>query len=129
MNSLNLNYLRGLYDYLFDKSDEELEGFDINSPSNRAILFEEMQRTFSKFGPISRASIVDGISFILVDISSDDLWRNAIPHDLPLNRVADRRNYLEQILFSLTRQSPSSVDVKKFVLVDEVGLTGLDYSK
>ncbi|UKI05681.1 MULTISPECIES: hypothetical protein [Variovorax] len=129
MKSLNLNYLRGVYDFLFGKSDEELEGFDINLDANRKILFEEMGRSFSKFGPISKENIINGINFILINCSDDQLWRSAIPHDLPLNRVIDRRNYLKDMLFALTKTTPSLVDAKDFVLIDEIGPNGLDYSK
>ncbi|WP_177206795.1 MULTISPECIES: hypothetical protein [unclassified Variovorax] len=51
MNALNLNYLRGLYDYLLGESDEELEDFDINLPADRKVLFEEMKRIFFKIRP------------------------------------------------------------------------------
>lgn len=129
MKSLNLNYLRGLYDFLFGKSDEELEDFDINLPANRKILFEEMRRSFSKFGPISKSNVVDGLSFLISNCSDDALWRNAIPHDLPLNPVIGRGEYLKEIWIALMQDDFSSVDCKNFVLIDEVGPLGLDFSK
>jgi hypothetical protein len=127
MNSLNLGYLRGLYDFLMSKSDEELERFDINSTANQKNLFEEMRRSFLTFGPISKENIINGLSYVLADFSNDSLWRSAIPHDLPLNRVADRRGYLEGILFALNIP-PYSTNVDDFVLIDEIGPSGLDYS-
>lgn len=129
MIQLNLNYLRGLYDFLLGKSDEELEEFDINLAANREILFEEMRRSFSRFGPISKENSINGINFMLANFSDDYLWRSAVPHDLPLNRIVDRKNYLEGILFALTGNSPSPVNAKDFVLIDEIGPSGLDYSK
>lgn len=127
MNSLNLGYLRGLYDFLMRKSDEELERFDINSTANQKILFEEMRHSFSTFGPISKENIVNGLNYVLADFSNDSLWRSAVPHDLPLNRVVDRRGYLEGILFALNTP-PYSTNVDDFVLIDEIGPSGLDYS-
>lgn len=129
MNALNLNYLRGLYDYLLGKSDEELEDFDINLPANRKVLFEEMKRIFLKLGPISKNNIIDGINFIIANYSNENLWKNAIPHDLPLDRVIDRREYLEAILFVLTNSTPSPVAADDFFLVDEIGPQGLNYSE
>lgn len=129
MKLLNLNYLRGLYDFLLGKSDEELEEFDINSPANRKVLFEEMRRSFSKFGPIAREHVVDGVGFLIINCDNDDLWRSAIPHDLPLNRVIDRREYLRGIQSALMGPALPLGDVGDFVLIDEVGPLGLDYSK
>jgi len=129
MNSLNLNYLRGLYDFLMGKSDEELEEFDINSTANQKTLFEEMKRSFSTFGPTSKENIVNGLNYILANFSDDYLWRSAIPHDLPINRVADRQRYLEGVLLALTNAPPSPAKVDDFILIDEIGPCGLDYSK
>ena len=129
MNSINLNYLRGLYDFLLGKSDEELEGFDINLPANQRLLFDEMRLSFLKFGPIAKKNTIDGVNFILNGLPDDFLWRSAIPHDLPLNRVMDKRGYLEGILFALTEGVPISMDVKDFVLIDEIGPDGLDFFK
>lgn len=129
MKSLNLNYLRGLYDFLLGKADEELERFDINSSDNQEIVFSEMRRKFLEFGPISRENIVNGVNYIFANSSSDCLWRNAIPHDLPLDCILDRQGYLKGILFALTKAPPSSINVKDFVLIDEIGPHGLDYSK
>ena len=129
MKSLNLNYLRGLYDFLFGKSDEELEGFDVNLPANRKILFEEMRRSFSKFGPISKSNVIDGLSFLIFNYSDDILWRSAIPHDLPLNPVIGREEYLKGIWTALVADDLSPTNRKDFVLIDEVGPLGLDFSK
>jgi hypothetical protein len=71
MNSINLNYLRGLYDFLFNKTDEELENFDINSAANQRALFD----------------------------------------------------------FSIAYEMPTLIDLNDVALVDEIGPTGLDYSK
>jgi hypothetical protein len=129
MKTLNLNYLRGLYDFLMGKGDEELEEFDINLDANKNILFEEMKRSFSAFGPISKENIINGLNYILANSSANDLWRSAIPHDLPLNPVVDRRSYLEGIIFALTNAPPSPINVDDFTLIDEIGPCGLDYSK
>ena len=129
MNSLNLNYLRGLYDFLMGKSDEELEEFDINSTTNQKVLFKEMRCSFLTFGPISKENIINGLNYILANFSDNYRWRSAIPHDLPLNRVTDRRSYLEGILFALTNAPPSPINVDDFILIDEIGPCGLDYSK
>lgn len=129
MNSLNLNYLRGLYDYLLGKSDEELDDFDINIAANQKILFEEMRRSFLKFGPISRTNVIDGLNFILANSSDDNLWRSAIPHDLPLNRVMDRKGFLESIILVLTGGARSLVAAENFFLIDEIGPQGLNYSE
>ncbi|WP_155419608.1 hypothetical protein [Variovorax paradoxus] len=109
------------------KSDEELEQFDINSADNQKILFEEMRHSFLTFGPTSKENIINGLKYVLANFSDDSLWRSAIPHDLPLNRVADRRGYLEGILFALNTP-PYSTNVGDFVLIDEIGPAGLDYS-
>jgi len=129
MNSANLNYLRGLYDFLFGKIDEELEEFDINLPENQRILFEEMAHTFKKFGPTSKRNILDGLNLIFHNFCDEELWRNAIPHDLPLNRVADRRGYLEGVIFALTKNTPELLDKRKILLINEMGAYGLDFSK
>lgn len=129
MNSVNLNYLRGLYDFLFNKTDEELEKFDINSAANQRALFDEMKITFLHFGPTSKMNVVAGINVILSNYSDGNLWRSAIPHDLPLNRVANRQDYLERMLFSIANEMPTLIDLNDVALVDEIGPKGLDYSK
>lgn len=129
MSSINLNYIRGLYDFLFEKSDEELEEFDINLPENQRILFEEMVCSFKKFGPISKRNVLDGLSLIISNLCDEDLWRSAIPHDLPLNRVADRRGYLEGVIFALTKTSPKLIERYEGSLINEIGSNGLDFSK
>jgi hypothetical protein len=128
MKSINLNYVRGLYDSLFDKSDEELEGFNINSFENQKILFEEMNRKFSGSGPISKKNIIDGLNLIFKNASDEKFWRSAIPHDLPLALVADRKGYLGGIIFALTGSAPNLDDEWEFFLVDEIGSCGLDFS-
>ena len=129
MKSLNLNYLRGLYDFLFEKSDGELESFDINLPANRKALFEEMKRSFSEFGPVSKSNVIDGLCFLISNYSDDLLWRSAVPHDLPLNVIVDRGGYLKEVLAVLVKDDFLLADPKDFVLIDEVGPTGLDFSK
>ncbi len=129
MNSVNLNYIRGLYDFLFGKTDEELEKFDINSPENQRILSEEMVHTFKKFGPTSKKNILNGLNLIFHNSCDEELWRNAIPHDLPLNRVSDRRGYLEEVIFALTKNTPGLLGKHEFLLMNEIGARGLDFSK
>lgn len=129
MNSINLNYIRGLYDFLFGKSDEELEELDINLPKNQRILFEEMAKSFNRFGPTSKKNILDGLNLIFHNSRNEELWRNAIPHDLPLNRVMDRQGYLEGVIFALTKNPPALLDEQKSILIDEIGSHGLDFSK
>jgi len=129
MHSLNLNYLRGLYEFLLGKSDEWLESFDINSATNQADLIEKMKIGFSKFGPTSKANVVRGLHFMLINYSDDCLWRKAIPHDLPLDRVVDRKAYLEKIILGLTGSLSCLEDLGNFLLIDEVGVNGLNYSE
>lgn len=129
MKSLNLNYLRGLYGFLLDKSDEDLECFDINLPANRAILFEEMKRSFLKFGPIAKNNVIDGLGFLMVNCSDDLIWRNAIPHDLPLNQVIARKEYLKEVWTVLVGCGLPSIDFEGLILIDEIGSSGLDFSK
>ncbi|MNL61553.1 hypothetical protein D3C87_1854960 [compost metagenome] len=66
---------------------------------------------------------------MLINFSDDYLWRSAIPHDLPLDCVKDRRGFLEEILFALTGNSPAAGNEVDFFLIDEIGPAGLDYSK
>lgn len=61
----------------------------------------KMKTTHSDFGPISKANVVTGINFILFNYSDGNLWERAVPHDLPLNRVVNRQDYLVGMLFSL----------------------------
>lgn len=129
MKSLNLNYLRGLYGFLLDKSDEDLEGFDINLPANRKILLEEMKRSFSIFGPIAKRNVIDGLRFLIINFADDLLWRNAVPHDLPINQVIAREVYLKEVWDVLTDSDLPSMDFEDFVLIDEVGPAGLDFSR
>lgn len=129
MNSINLNYIRGLYNFLFEKDDEELEGFDINLDENRKILFEEMARSLEGFGPISRRNVIDGLNLIFWNAFDENLWRNAVPHDLPLVDVTDRQAYLEGVIFALTNNAPKLSGEGGFHLIDEIGPYGLDFSK
>ncbi|MGJ7607411.1 hypothetical protein ACSFA7_23960 [Variovorax sp. LT1R20] len=129
VNLININYIRGLYDFLFDRSEEELEGFDVNLSKNQKILFEEMVGSFKRFGPISRKNIIDGLNLIYNNYSDEDLWRSAIPHDLPLGRVTNRQAYLRGVIFALSDGAPSLLDKREFLLVDEIGPSGLDFSK
>lgn len=125
--SINFGYIRGLYDFLFGKTDEELEEFDINSRENQIALFNQMAASFPKFGPIAKKNIVDGINYLLSGPIDDELWRHAIPHDLPLNRVQDRVKYLEEILFSITQAAPKYIDRKDAVVFTEYGSDGLNF--
>ena len=121
--------MRGLYIFLFDKSEEELEEFDINLSANQEVLFQEMAHSFRGFGPISRRNIIDGLNFVFSNSSDEGLWRSAIPHDLPIGRLANRHAYLRGVIFALTDNAPSLFDKREFLLVDEIGPGGLDFSK
>jgi hypothetical protein len=125
--SINFGYLRGLYDFLFGKTDEELEEFDLNSNENRRALFNQMAASFSKFGPIARKNIVDGINYLLSGSIDDELWRHAIPHDLPLNRVEDRVRYLEEVLFSVAQTTPKYINREDAIVFTEYGPDGLNF--
>ncbi|WP_143042996.1 hypothetical protein ABL840_25395 [Variovorax sp. NFACC27] len=129
MKSLNLNYLRGLYGFLLDKSDEDLEDFDVNLPANRKILLEEMKRSFSRFGPIAKRNVIDGLRFLMINFADDLLWRNAIPHDLLINQVAAREAYLKEVWDVLMKCNLPSMDFEDLVLIDEIGPSGLDFSR
>lgn len=128
MEMINLGYVRGVYDFLYRKTDEELECFDINSCENRDVLFEEMARTFAAFGPIAKKNIVNGLNFIWNDCAVEKFWRHALPHDLPLNRVFNRKEFIEGIVFALTNGAPSLLNGYEFTVVDEIGPHGLDFS-
>ncbi|WP_155403770.1 hypothetical protein [Variovorax paradoxus] len=129
MNSVNLNYIRGLYNFLFEKNDEELEDFDLNLHENQKILFEEMARSFEGFGPNSKRNVIIGLNLIFRSAFDENLWRSAVPHDLPLIEVTDRRAYLERLIFAITNNAPMFFDERDFYLIDEVGSHGLDFSK
>lgn len=124
---INFGYIRGLYDFLFGKTDEELEEFDINSRDNQNILFNQMATSFSKFGPIAKKNIIDGINYLLSGPIDDELWRSAIPHDLPLNRVENRVKFLEEILFFLTQSSPRYMSREDADPFTEYGSEGLNF--
>jgi hypothetical protein len=66
---------------------------------------------------------------MLINYSDDCLWRKAIPHDLSLDRVVDRKSYLEKIILGLTGNLSCSEDVENLLLIDEIGVNGLNYSE
>lgn len=106
-----------------------MEVFDINLIEHQKILFGEMTRSFKGFGPVSERNIIDGLNLIFRNAFDENLWRSAVPHDLPLVEVTDRQAYLERIIFALTDSAPKLSDELDFHLIDEIGPHGLDFSK
>lgn len=99
----------------------------MNSRENQIALFNQMAASFSKFGPIAKKNIVDGINYLLSGPIDDELWRHAIPHDLPLNRVQDRVKYLEEVLLSITQAAPKYINRMDAVAFTEYGSDGLNF--
>jgi hypothetical protein len=126
-NTVNLNYIRELYSCLLEKTDEELDEFDINDPNDRGWLIEEAYKSFLKFGPKSKQSVISAIGFIIKSGCNLDYWRFAVPHDLPLATISDKESYMHQLYEKLTKEYFGEIKINDGIsLIDEIGPLGLN---
>jgi hypothetical protein len=91
--------------------------------------FDGMNQSFEKLGPASRKNILGALNLIFRNHANEDSWRKSVPHELPLNRILDRKSHLERVIFSLTKNRPARATKEQFALVDEIGPRGLNFSK
>ena len=127
--SININYIRGLYDFLFGKTDEELENYDLNVESSRIEFFQKVKKTFANFGPVARENIENGLIFISKNPITKESWRSVIPHDLPLPEIQEKNLYLLELISCLDIQSSGFDSLESVNLVDEIGSNGLNFKK
>lgn len=83
-------------------SDDELDDFYINDGGCRAKLFDAMKAYFDRFGPESKQRVLDAIEFILLSGDIEKYWRAVVPHEVPLDEVEDKPDYLRSLYEKLT---------------------------
>ena len=125
--SININYIRGLYDFLFGKTDEELENYDLNVESSRIEFFQKVKKTFANFGPVARENIENGLIFISKNPITKESWRSVIPHDLPLPEIQDKNLYLLELISCLDIKNFGFDSLESVSVSDEMGPNGLNF--
>ena len=101
------DYISKLNYYLHVMSDDELDDFYINDLGCRAKLFDAMKADFDRFGPESQQRTLDAIEFILSSGDIEKYWRAVVPHEVPLDEVGDKPDYLRSLYEKLAGRAPS----------------------
>jgi hypothetical protein len=124
MKTINLAYIRRLYDYLFALDDDwTADNFDMNLPADRAMFFTEAKKVFQKSGPKTQARTIEAMEYILSQPDIEKYWRQVIPHDLPASvfSVSDKTKYLHDLFVEVVGREPniniSSEDVTLLYLL------------
>ncbi|MWL90443.1 hypothetical protein [Cupriavidus sp. SW-Y-13] len=104
------SYILKMYYYLHVMSDDDLDDFRINEEVCRERLFDAMKADFDTYGPISKKRIMEAIEYILISNNVERYWRSVVPHDVLLDEVEDKAEYLQALYKKLTGTSPQKVD-------------------
>jgi hypothetical protein len=110
MKTVNLAYIRDLYNYLVGMDEEWLENsFNMNNPSDRAMFFDEAKRTFQAAGPKTQLRTIEAMEFILSEPDIKSYWHRVIPHDFPatvFNIKTDKKEYLRNFFRAVAGREP-----------------------
>ncbi|KLN57360.1 hypothetical protein [Variovorax paradoxus] len=101
------DYISKLNYYLHVMSDDGLDDFYINDLGCRAKLFDAMKADFDRFGAESQQRTLDAIEFILSSGDIEKYWRAVVPHEVPLDEVEDKPDYLRSLYEKLAGRAPS----------------------
>lgn len=124
MKTININYIHYLYYPLISMTDDELSAFQINDPLDRANLFNSMRATLEEFGPKTKSNIRNCLEYIISTHTHDKYWNQLIPHEVPLDEIKDKREYINNLYITLFQHSPRACK-GEIVISQEVPYTGL----
>ncbi|MGY3286844.1 hypothetical protein ACVW05_004473 [Pseudomonas fulva] len=124
MKTVNISYIHYLYYPLISMTDDELSAFQINENKDRATLFRLMRLTLEKFGPKTKSNISDCLEYIISTCNHEKYWRQLVPHEVPLDEVKNKPEYLDLLYRSLFDRAPTPC--KNEVIISEgIPLEGL----
>jgi hypothetical protein len=130
MKEINFHYIHQLYHFLLSRTDDELDSFFINEKESRNQLYQEVCKEFQKFGPVSQRKTLDALEYILATKSISDYWRYVIPHEVPLDEVEDKQQFLHDLFIALSGREPDSgFDIINSKVIDDIGPCGLNIKK
>ncbi|HFF5434490.1 TPA: hypothetical protein ACGDU9_003930, partial [Acinetobacter baumannii] len=98
---VNLNYLEKLYDYLYFMDDEEIMEFHINDKNDQTTLFNRMKELYESYGVNTRENILNALNYLLIDDNYLNYWRFVVPHDIPLEDVENKKEYINNMYINL----------------------------
>ncbi|MFY6080074.1 hypothetical protein ACOUS3_10165 [Acinetobacter baumannii] len=98
---VNLNYLEKLYDYLYFMDDEEIMEFHINDKNDQTTLFNRMKELYESYRVNTRENILNALNYLLIDDNYLNYWRFVVPHDIPLEDVENKKEYINNMYINL----------------------------
>ncbi|MGS0897635.1 hypothetical protein ACVBGC_34845 [Burkholderia stagnalis] len=124
---INFSYIGPLYYYLYSMGDNELDDFYINDKDDLGRLFGEMKLRFERFGPISRAKVLDVLEYVLTSHSCEANWRGLLPQEIPLDEVEDKEQFVRDLFVALVGREPNlDFDFRDVEVNNSVGPDGID---
>lgn len=105
-------------------TDDELSAFQINENKDRDTLFRLMRLTLEEFGPKTKSDISDCLEYVISTHSHEKYWRQLVPHEVPLDEVENKPEYLNLLYQSLFDRAPTSCK-KEIIISQEIPLEGL----
>jgi hypothetical protein len=129
MKIVDFSYLHGLYYYLLSMTDSDLDDFSINDAHDRIRLYNFMRLEYEKYGPKSKRKVLNTIEFSLQNenYNKSNIWRNIIPHELPIYDIDDRKGYLMDLYKILSGEIynfENSID--NYKVFEDLGLNGIN---
>lgn len=125
MKIANINYIHHLYYPLISMTDEEISKFEINNRKDRYRLFRLMSALLKTFGPIAAENISDCLEYVIFTRSYENYWRDLIPHEIPLDDVDDKEEYINELFFALFQRPPLRQESGSITISQQVPPQGL----
>ncbi|BAN54158.1 Uncharacterised protein [Pseudomonas putida] len=126
MKTANINYIHFLYYPLISMTDAELSEFEINNKEHRSELFRLMKETSNGFGPKTMENISNCLEHIIYTQSYEKHWRDLVPHEIPLDDVKNKDEFINQLFLALFQRTPSPTDIDNICISRLVPLQGLN---
>lgn len=105
-------------------TDDELSAFQINENKDRATLFRLMRLTLEEFGPKTKSDISDCLEYVISTCNHEKYWRQLVPHEVPLDEVKNKLEYLNLLYRSLFDRAPTTCN-NEIIISQEIPLNGL----
>ncbi|MDC5352622.1 hypothetical protein NRA49_18175 [Acinetobacter baumannii] len=113
---VNLNYLEKLYDYLYFMDDEEIMEFHINDKNDQTTLFNRMKELYESYGVNTRENILNALNYLLIDDNYLNYWRFVVPHDIPLEDVENKKEYINNMYINLFGSLKDGLIVNEYLV-------------
>lgn len=126
MKIANINYIHYLYYPLISMTDEEISNFEINNKKDRARLFQLMSKLLKTFGPNASKNISDCLEHVISMRSHEDYWRDLIPHEIPLDEVDNKEEYINELFAALFQRTPSFQEGRNITISQQIPPQGLN---